>query len=110
MAGAKPKSLESRFADAKKRVEKLATRPPNDKPVLGRRHAVRRPSPRPLVPRRATRAAVRRTAAWGGLSRLTRERCDLIVSIPMLGRLSSLNVSAAAALATYEIARARLTR
>ncbi len=42
-----------------------------------------------------------------GLSRLVRERCDLIVSIPMKGRLSSLNVSAAAALATYEIARHR---
>ncbi len=42
-----------------------------------------------------------------GLSRLTRERCDMIVSIPMRGRLSSLNVSAAAALATYEIARHR---
>lgn len=42
-----------------------------------------------------------------GLSRLVRERCDMIVSIPMLGRLSSLNVSAAAALATYEVTRAR---
>lgn len=42
-----------------------------------------------------------------GLSRLVRERCDLIVSIPMLGRLSSLNVSTAAALATYEVARHR---
>ncbi len=42
-----------------------------------------------------------------GLSRLVRERCDLIVSIPMLGALSSLNVSAAAALATYEVVRAR---
>lgn len=42
-----------------------------------------------------------------GLSRLVRERCDVIVSIPMKGRLSSLNVSAAAALATYEIARHR---
>jgi len=42
-----------------------------------------------------------------GLSRLVRERCDLIVSIPMRGRLSSLNVSAAAALATYEVARHR---
>ena len=47
-------------------------------------------------------------AEGAGLSRLARERCDVIVSIPMLGRLSSLNVSAAAALATYEIARARV--
>lgn len=42
-----------------------------------------------------------------GLSRLVRERCDLLVRIPMRGRLGSLNVSAAAALATYEVARAR---
>jgi 23S rRNA (guanosine2251-2'-O)-methyltransferase len=46
-------------------------------------------------------------AEGAGLSRLVRERCDMVVSIPMRGRLSSLNVSAAAALATYEIARAR---
>ena len=46
-------------------------------------------------------------AEGSGLSRLVRERCDLIVSIPMRGRLSSLNVSAAAALATYEVARHR---
>ena len=46
-------------------------------------------------------------AEGAGLSRLVRERCDVIVSIPMYGRLSSLNVSAAAALATYEIARQR---
>jgi len=46
-------------------------------------------------------------AEGAGLSRLVRERCDQIVSIPMLGRLSSLNVSAAAALATYEVARHR---
>ena len=46
-------------------------------------------------------------AEGAGLSRLVRERCDLVVNIPMLGRLSSLNVSAAAALATYEVARAR---
>lgn len=46
-------------------------------------------------------------AEGAGLSRLVRERCDVIVSIPMLGRLSSLNVSAATALATYEIARQR---
>lgn len=49
-------------------------------------------------------------AEGAGLSRLARERCDVIVSIPMLGRLSSLNVSAAAALACYEIARARTSR
>jgi len=44
-----------------------------------------------------------------GLSRLVRERCDVLVSIPMRGSLSSLNVSAATALATYEIVRARRT-
>ena len=44
-----------------------------------------------------------------GLSRLVRERCDLVVSIPMRGRLASLNVSAAAALACYEVARRRMT-
>jgi 23S rRNA (guanosine2251-2'-O)-methyltransferase len=46
-------------------------------------------------------------AEGAGLSKLVRERCDMIVSIPMGGRLSSLNVSAAAALATYEISRHR---
>ena len=46
-------------------------------------------------------------AEGAGLSRLVRERCDLIVSIPMKGRLSSLNVSVAASLATYEVARHR---
>lgn len=42
-----------------------------------------------------------------GLSRLVRERCDEVVAIPMVGRLGSLNVSAAAALACFEIARRR---
>jgi len=45
-----------------------------------------------------------------GISRLVRERCDVVVSIPMEGQLSSLNVSAAAALATYEVLRARQGR
>jgi len=47
-------------------------------------------------------------AEGAGLSRLVRERCDVVVGIPMLGRVSSLNVSAAAALTTYEIRRHRL--
>ena len=46
-------------------------------------------------------------AEGAGLSRLTRDRCDAIVSIPMLGGVSSLNVSAAAALSTYQVTQAR---
>lgn len=42
-----------------------------------------------------------------GLSRLVRERCDQVVSIPMLGRLASLNVATAGALACFEVARGR---
>jgi 23S rRNA (guanosine2251-2'-O)-methyltransferase len=43
-----------------------------------------------------------------GLSRLVRERCDAVAGIPLLGHLDSLNVSAAGALACYEITRRRL--
>jgi 23S rRNA (guanosine2251-2'-O)-methyltransferase len=42
-----------------------------------------------------------------GMARLTRDRCDVLVRIPMHGRVDSLNVSAAAALACHEIARRR---
>ena len=42
-----------------------------------------------------------------GLGRLTRERCDVLVRIPMHGHVASLNVSAAAALACHEVARRR---
>ena len=42
-----------------------------------------------------------------GLSRLVKERCDLLVSIPMKGRIASLNASVAAALVMYEAMRQR---
>ncbi len=45
-----------------------------------------------------------------GLSRLVRQRCHLMVSIPLRGRLPSLNVAAAGALALFEVSRRRLTR
>ena len=42
-----------------------------------------------------------------GMGRLVRECCDTIVSLPMRGRVSSLNASAAAAITMYEILRQR---
>ena len=42
-----------------------------------------------------------------GLSELVERRCDQVVSIPVLGRIESLNVSAAAAIALFDIARTR---
>ena len=43
-----------------------------------------------------------------GMSRLVRENCDFLVSIPMKGQISSLNASAAAAILLYEAVRQRL--
>lgn len=42
-----------------------------------------------------------------GLSRLTRQRCDLVVGIPQRGAVDSLNVAVAGALACFEVARRR---
>ena len=42
-----------------------------------------------------------------GMSRLTREKCDFLVSIPMKGKISSLNASAAASVVLYEALRQR---
>jgi 23S rRNA (guanosine2251-2'-O)-methyltransferase len=44
-----------------------------------------------------------------GMRRLTRERCDALVRIPMLGQVESLNVSVAAALCLYETRRQRVS-
>ena len=49
-------------------------------------------------------------AEGSGLTRLARQRCDVVVRIPMLGRLESLNVAAAATLACFEVARRRARR
>lgn len=46
-------------------------------------------------------------AEGAGLSPLVRKRCDLVAAIALRGRLASLNVAAAGAIATYEVARQR---
>ncbi len=43
-----------------------------------------------------------------GMSRLVAQRCDVLVSIPLRGKLNSLNASAAAAVLLYEAVRQRL--
>jgi 23S rRNA (guanosine2251-2'-O)-methyltransferase len=42
-----------------------------------------------------------------GLHDLVKKKCDFLVSIPMLGKVSSLNVSVAGAIVMYEIVRQR---
>ena len=42
-----------------------------------------------------------------GMGRLVREQCDFLVSIPMRGKINSLNASAAAAVVLYEAVRQR---
>ena len=43
-----------------------------------------------------------------GMGRLVRESCDFTVSLPMKGKVSSLNASAAAGIVMYEVLRQRL--
>ena len=43
----------------------------------------------------------------GGLHRLVRERCDAVVSIPMRGKVTSLNVSVAVGVVLFEALRQR---
>lgn len=40
-----------------------------------------------------------------GISRLTREHCDMLIKIPMIGKVNSLNASVASAIAMYEVTR-----
>jgi 23S rRNA (guanosine2251-2'-O)-methyltransferase len=45
-----------------------------------------------------------------GMRRLTRERCDALISIPMYGSVESLNVSVATGVCLYEAARQRAAK
>ena len=44
-----------------------------------------------------------------GISRLLRENCDAMITVPSLGRIDSLNVSVAAGVLFYEVMRQRKT-
>lgn len=43
-----------------------------------------------------------------GMSRLIKEKCDFLVKLPMLGKITSLNASVAAGIFMYEVVRQRI--
>jgi 23S rRNA (guanosine2251-2'-O)-methyltransferase len=43
-----------------------------------------------------------------GVKRLTKEKCDFIVSLPLKGKVNSLNASVALGIAAYEVVKTRL--
>ncbi len=51
--------------------------------------------------------AIAMGAEGSGLRRLTRERCDFLVKLPMAGSVSSLNVSVATGICLFEVVRQR---
>ena len=42
-----------------------------------------------------------------GISRLVKEKCDFLVKLPMMGKITSLNASVAAGIFMYEVLRQR---
>lgn len=49
-------------------------------------------------------------AEGGGMRRLTRDACDIVVKIPMAGKVDCLNVSVATGVCLYESVRQRLNK
>ena len=45
-----------------------------------------------------------------GISNLTLKKCDLLVKIPMIGKINSLNASVAGGIMMYEVLKGRLTK
>ncbi len=45
-----------------------------------------------------------------GITKLVKERCDYVVSLPMQGHVNSLNASVAAGILMYEVARKRMAK
>ncbi len=45
----------------------------------------------------------------GGVKRLTREKCDKTLSLPLFGKVNSLNASVALGIAAYEVVRQRIS-
>ena len=45
-----------------------------------------------------------------GVKRLTKETCDKVLSLPLFGKVNSLNASVALGIAAYEVVRARLKK
>ena len=52
-------------------------------------------------------AAIVLGSEGAGISRLVKEKCDFVVSIPLYGSVNSMNVSCAAAVVMAEVAKQR---